>query len=65
MNAPHICKLCKDCLTGIGHGANGVNKTPPFLYFSIAKGVTKTIADEIWPIADEIWPSADEIWPSG
>jgi hypothetical protein len=20
MNAPHVCKLSKDCLTGIGHG---------------------------------------------
>jgi hypothetical protein len=33
MNAPCICKLC-----------NGVNKTPHFLIFSIAKGGTKTIA---------------------
>jgi hypothetical protein len=33
INAPFICKL-----------RNGVNKTPPFLHFSSAKGGTKTIA---------------------
>jgi hypothetical protein len=33
MNAPRICKLL-----------NGVNKTPQFLHFPIAKGETMTIA---------------------
>jgi hypothetical protein len=33
MNAARVCKLC-----------NGVNKTPQFLLFSMAKGGTKTIA---------------------
>ena len=33
MNAALVCKLC-----------NGVNKTPQFLLFSMAKGGTKTIA---------------------
>jgi hypothetical protein len=33
MNAARVCKLC-----------NGVNKTPQFLLFSLAKGRTKTIA---------------------
>jgi hypothetical protein len=28
MNALHLCKSIKDCLTGIGHGAKGINKTP-------------------------------------
>jgi hypothetical protein len=35
MNAPRLCKLCKDCLT------NGVHKMPPFLNFPIVKGGTK------------------------
>jgi hypothetical protein len=34
MNAPHLCNLCKDCLTGIGHG---VYKTPQFRNFPVAK----------------------------
>jgi hypothetical protein len=34
MNVTHICKLC-----------HGVNNTPQFLLFSMAKGGTKTIAD--------------------
>jgi hypothetical protein len=33
MNAVRVCKL-----------RNGVNKTPQFLFFSMAKGGTKTIA---------------------
>jgi hypothetical protein len=33
MNAARFCKLC-----------NGVNKTPQFFLFSMAKGRTKTIA---------------------
>ncbi len=33
MNAAHICKL-----------RDGINKTPQFLLFSMAKGGTKTIA---------------------
>jgi hypothetical protein len=44
MNAPHLCKLCKDCLTGTGHGATVLTKMPPFLHFPIAKGGTKTIS---------------------
>jgi hypothetical protein len=43
-------KFCKDSLTGIGHGANGVNKTPPFLYFPIGKAGKRTIAH--MPIAE-------------
>jgi hypothetical protein len=34
MNAPHLCKLRKDRLTGISHG---VYKTPQFLNFPVAK----------------------------
>ncbi len=54
VNAPRLCKLFKDCLTEIGHGAMGVNKTPPFLnfpflHFLIASG-TGTIAH--LPIAE-------------
>jgi hypothetical protein len=33
MNAAHVCKMCY-----------GVNKTPQYLLFLMAKGVTKTIA---------------------
>ncbi len=50
VNALCICKVCKDSLTGIGHGANCDNKTPPFLYFPIAKAGTRTIAH--MPIAE-------------
>jgi hypothetical protein len=39
MNAARICKLC-----------NGVNKTPQFILFSMAKGGTKTIAH--WSFAE-------------
>jgi hypothetical protein len=48
MNAPRLCKLCKDYLTGIGHGA--MVKTPPILQFPIAKGGTKIISN--LPIAE-------------
>jgi hypothetical protein len=40
MNALHLCKLSKDCLSGNGHGV----MTPKFLNFPIDKGGTKTIA---------------------
>jgi hypothetical protein len=48
-NVPRLCKLHKDCLTGMGHGAM-VNKTPPFLHFPVAKSGTKSIAN--LPIAE-------------
>jgi hypothetical protein len=34
MNAPHLCKLRKDCLTGIGNGARVLTKTPSISSFS-------------------------------
>ncbi len=43
MNAPRLCKLCKDSLTCTGHGAM-VYKTHQFLNFLIAKPGTKTMA---------------------
>jgi hypothetical protein len=50
MNFPHLCKLCKDYLTGNGHGIM-VLEMPPFLRFPISNGGTKTIAQ--LPIAEE------------
>jgi hypothetical protein len=44
MNAPHLCKLCKDCLTGIGHGAMVLTKRLHFFIFQLLKVETKTIA---------------------
>jgi hypothetical protein len=39
MNAPRLCKLSKDCLTGNGHGAMVFTKClKKFLNFPIAKG---------------------------
>jgi hypothetical protein len=46
MNAPHLCKLRKHCLTGNGHGA-----MVHFFIFPIANDGTKTIAH--LPIAVE------------
>ena len=43
MNAPCVCELRKNCLTGIDQ-CPAVLKTPQFLLFSMAKGGTKTIA---------------------
>jgi hypothetical protein len=42
MNAPRLFKIAQRL--SYRHWCNVVNKTPPFLYFSIAKGGTKTIA---------------------
>jgi hypothetical protein len=50
INFPHLCKLCKDYLTGIGHGIM-VLERPPFLRFPISNGGTKTIAQ--LPIAED------------
>jgi hypothetical protein len=36
VNAPRLCKLCKDSLTGTGHGAL-VYKTPQFLNIPLPK----------------------------
>jgi hypothetical protein len=46
MNALHLSKLRKDCLTGTGHWSfhNGVSKTLAFLNFPFVKGGTKIIA---------------------
>jgi hypothetical protein len=44
MNAPLLCKLCKDCHTGTGHGAMVFTKRLNFVNFPIAKGGTKTNA---------------------
>ncbi len=40
MNAPHLCKLRKACLTGTVHGTTVLT----FLHFPIAKGGTKAIS---------------------
>jgi hypothetical protein len=43
MNAPRLCKLSKDCLTGNGHGAMVFTKClKKFLNFPIAKGRKST-----------------------
>jgi hypothetical protein len=42
MNAPRLFKIAQRL--SYRHWCNVVNKTPPFLYFSIAKGGTDTIA---------------------
>jgi hypothetical protein len=44
MNAPRLCKLCKNFLSGTGYGAMVFTKRPNFLNFPIAKDGTKTIA---------------------
>jgi hypothetical protein len=35
INAPHFCKLCKDCLTGTGHGGMVFTKHLNFLIFQL------------------------------
>jgi hypothetical protein len=37
MNAPRLCKLRKDCLTGIGHGAMVSTKRLHFFIFQFLK----------------------------
>jgi hypothetical protein len=37
MNAPRLCQLCKDCLTGIGHGAKVLTKRLHFFIFQLPK----------------------------
>jgi hypothetical protein len=52
MSAPHLCKL-RTYYLSYRHWpwCNGVNKSPPFRYFLIAKGGTKIIVH--LPIAEE------------
>jgi hypothetical protein len=37
MNAPRLCKLCKDCLTGTGNFAMVFTKRLNFLIFQLPK----------------------------
>jgi hypothetical protein len=37
MNALHLCKLRKDCHTGIGHGAMLLTKCAHFFIFQLTK----------------------------
>jgi hypothetical protein len=57
VNAPRLCKLCKDCLIAIGNGAiivfaaalKYVYKTPPILHFFIVQGGARTNARlQLW-----------------
>ncbi len=41
MNAPHLCKLRKACLTGTGHGATVLTKRLHFFIFQLPKAEQK------------------------
>jgi hypothetical protein len=42
MNAPFLCELSKDCLTGTGHGAMVFTKRLNFLIFQLPESSQRT-----------------------
>jgi hypothetical protein len=48
MNAPHLCKLRKECLTGICHGALVLTKRLYFVIFQLPKAEKDHCAHLNW-----------------
>jgi len=55
MNAPHLCKLRKDCLTGIGQGAMVLTKRLHFLVFQLpqAEQMPLRTSEYIWQLKNK------------